>query len=82
MALEYFIKSLEIRERLFGSQHPDTAQSYNNVGGAYGGMGKLEKALDYLNKALEVWRVAYGEEHNYTKITIENIERIKSAMEQ
>lgn len=82
IALEYFIKSLEIRERLFGPQHPDTAQSYNNVGGAYGGMGKLEKALDYLNKALEVWRVAYGEEHNYTKITIENIERIKSAMEQ
>ena len=31
-ALEYHQKSLDIEIRVFGSDHPDVAKSYNNIG--------------------------------------------------
>jgi len=34
-ALEYYQKSLEIRIRVFGSDHLDVAASYNNIGNVY-----------------------------------------------
>lgn len=31
-SLDYHRKCLEIRERVLGSNHPETASSYNNIG--------------------------------------------------
>ena len=34
------------------ADHPDIAKSYNNIGNAYHGLGKYEKAIEYCEKSL------------------------------
>jgi tetratricopeptide (TPR) repeat protein len=44
-ALEYYIKGLKIFKKVC-ENHPDTAISYNNIGGIYYNMGQFSEALD------------------------------------
>jgi len=44
-------KALDIRTRVNGSEHPDVATSYNNIGNAYMKKGDLENALLQYQKA-------------------------------
>ena len=39
-ALEYYGKAQAIRERVFGTEHPDTARTYNNMAGVFYARGK------------------------------------------
>ncbi|CAF1512463.1 unnamed protein product [Adineta ricciae] len=54
MAIEYYEKALEIREKTLPSNHPDFATSYNNIGLVYKNMGEYSKALSFYEKALEI----------------------------
>ena len=40
-------RALKIRMDLFGERHPDTAQSLNNIGVAYGHKGDYDRELEY-----------------------------------
>ncbi|MDR1565102.1 MAG: tetratricopeptide repeat protein [Oscillospiraceae bacterium] len=44
-ASEYYFKALAIREKVFGTEHIDTATIYNNIGNVYDYMGDHDKAL-------------------------------------
>ncbi|CAF4555589.1 unnamed protein product [Rotaria magnacalcarata] len=62
-ALEYYEKSLKIREISLPPTHPDLAQSYNNIGGVYYNMGEYSKALPLLEKTLDIFRKSLPSTH-------------------
>ena len=62
-ALEYHTKALAIFEKVFGSEHPDVATSYNNIGYVYYRQGDYAKALEFYTKALAIKEKVYGSEH-------------------
>jgi len=76
-ALTFYRKSLEIREKVLGLQHPDTACSYYKIGFVYENMGNYHQALAYYNKALEIREKLFGKEHPNTKTVLRNIELLQ-----
>ena len=77
-ALEHYGKALEVRERVLGSDHPDTAATYNNMALVYKAQGEYEKALDYYERALTVFKAKLGVNHRYTQITQRSVQHLKS----
>jgi tetratricopeptide (TPR) repeat protein len=73
LTLECLIKSLVIWERVLGTEHPDTAASYNNIGCTYNSMGDYPKALEYHLKALAIRERVFGTEHPETAVSYINI---------
>ena len=65
-ALEFYTKALNIREKVLGKDHPDTAFSYNNIGSVYYRMGNYPKALEFHTKALNIREKALGKDHPTT----------------
>jgi len=76
-ALTFYRKSLEIREKVLGLQHPDTACSYYKIGFVYDNMGNYHQALAYYNKALEIREKVFGKEHPNTKTVLGNIKLLQ-----
>ncbi len=72
-ALEYHEKSLEIRLKLFGEHHRDTAQSLNSVGNTYAIIGNKERALEHHEKSLKIRQELFGELHPDTAQSFYNI---------
>ena len=72
-AIEYYQKVLEIREKIFGTEHIETAISYNNIGTLYDAKGDFDKALEYSEKALTIRKKALGKEHLLTAQSYHNI---------
>ena len=62
-ALFYYEKSLAIRIRNFGENHPDLDYSYYNIGRAYFDLEDYEKAKAFYEKCLKI-RINYLEENN------------------
>ena len=64
----YFLKSLEIYEKVLGENHPDTATSYNNLAGLYKSQVRYEDAEPFYLKALEIREKVLGENHPIQRI--------------
>jgi tetratricopeptide (TPR) repeat protein len=62
-AQPYFEKALEIRRRLLTDDHPDTAESYNNLAADLGDQGKFARAQPLHEKALEIRRQLLTDDH-------------------
>jgi tetratricopeptide (TPR) repeat protein len=73
LTLEYHLKALAIRERILGTEHPETAVSYNNIGVTYDSMGEYPKALEYFLKDLAIRECVFGTEHPDTAGSYNNI---------
>ncbi len=73
LTLKYYNKDLTINEKVLGSEHPDTAMSYNNIGGVYDDMGNYTKALKYYGKALAIREKVLGTAHPETATSYNNI---------
>ena len=59
-AIEYFEKSLAIRDQIFaGRDHPDIAASINNLGVAYVSLDEYRKAIEYFEKSLVMFERLY-----------------------
>ncbi len=56
-------KAMEIRRRLLGEDHPDTAKSYENLGMNLYAQGKYAEAEVLLRKAMSILRRQLGEDH-------------------
>lgn len=72
-ATELLRGALEIRERLLGEKHPDTATVYNNLANAYYDMGDYAQAQEFYQKALDIEEKTLGLEHPYTAATFNNL---------
>lgn len=53
-ALDYLNRSIAIREKNLGTEHPDTAESYINIGYLYEKMKNDETSIKYYKKALKL----------------------------
>jgi tetratricopeptide (TPR) repeat protein len=72
-ALEYYQKSLAVRLKQLGPDHPSVALSYNNIGLAYSNKGEYDQALEYYQKSLAIRLKKLGADHpdvanSYNKI--------------
>ncbi len=65
-------RSLAIREKALGPDHPDVAQSLNNLGGLYKVQGKYAEAEPLYQRALAIREKALGSEHPELATSLEN----------
>lgn len=72
-AIEYYEKSLTIRLKLRGDQHPITGVSYNNLGSVWGKKSEFDKAIEYHEKSLSIRLKVLGEHHSSTGISYNNL---------
>ncbi|CAF4817809.1 unnamed protein product, partial [Rotaria socialis] len=79
-ALEYYEKSLKIREKALPPTHPDLATSYNNIGQLYEGMEEYSKALPLLEKALSIKQKSLPSTHPSIKNVLNAIDRVKEKL--
>jgi tetratricopeptide (TPR) repeat protein len=66
-ALKMYHKSLAIEEKALGKDHPDTATSYNNIGGVLKKKGDSVEALKMYHKCLSIREKAFGKDHHLTE---------------
>ncbi len=62
-ALKYYNKSLNMRLKTLGDEHPDVAASFNNIGLVYHKKGDYDNALKYYQKTLKIELKTLGDEH-------------------
>ena len=62
-ALQYYQKSLQIREKALGLDHHRVAMSLNNIGSVFYDKGKYDNALQHFQKSLAIWEKALGLDH-------------------
>ena len=73
-------RSLAIREKTLGLEHPDIANSLINLAGLYRTMGAYEKAESLLRRSLAINEKALGPEHPQTAISLNNLAGIYDNM--
>jgi tetratricopeptide (TPR) repeat protein len=79
-ALQSHQHALQIRLKLFGEDHSDTAASYNNIGVVQYEMKDYMSALESKQKALQIRLKLCGEDHSDTAIIYDNIAVTQGAM--
>lgn len=64
-ALIYLNKALDLREAVHGSDavHPDIAQTCTNIADIYINMGRLKKAKQVLDRAINIYEVKLTDKH-------------------
>ena len=67
------LRLISLREALYGPDHPDTAESYNNIGVVYRIQGDYAKALEYYGKASGIWARVLGPDYPSTASSYNNI---------
>src|SRR5439155_92623 len=72
-ATPLYHKVLEICRKVLGDEHPDAAQSFNNVARNLDAQGKHAEAAPFIQKALDIWRKVLGDEHTYTATAYNNL---------
>ena len=60
-------KALEIRTRVFGSDHPEVANSKENIGLVFQKMTKKSEARQMFTEAAGIRRKVFGADHPLTK---------------
>ena len=66
-AAPLFLRSLAIREKALGPNHPDVAQGCNNLGALYYEQAKYAEAKPLFERALAIRTAALGPNHPKTK---------------
>ena len=59
-------EALSIRRRVLGADHPDTADSLNNLAGLYHAQGRYDEAEPLYDEALSITRRVLGADHPNT----------------
>ncbi|MEX1376209.1 MAG: tetratricopeptide repeat protein [Eubacteriales bacterium] len=78
-SLKHYNLALEIKEKVLGKEHPNTATTYNNIAGVYQAKGDYDTALRYFDKALEISEIVLGKEHPDTATTYNNLAGVYQA---
>jgi tetratricopeptide (TPR) repeat protein/nucleoside phosphorylase len=66
-------RALSICEQQFGSRHPETAASLNNLGGLYKAQGKYVEAESLFQRALSIREQQSGSGHPKTATSLSNL---------
>jgi len=78
-AEQLYRRSLEIRERLEGSKHPDVAITLNNLAALRAAAGDYGAAQAMLERALNIRRTALGATHPLTAQSMSNLALLYAA---
>ena len=65
-------RSLAIREKALGPEHPDVVSDLNGLALPYGNQGRYADAEPLLNRALAICEKALGPEHPVVATVLEN----------
>jgi tetratricopeptide (TPR) repeat protein len=66
-------EALRIRQKVLGSEHPDTVTSLNNLAVQYQDMGEYAKAEPLYQEALRLHKKVLGPEHPNTANSLNNL---------
>lgn len=69
-------RALEIKKRLFGEDHKNTAISYVSLAKIYLSVRSIDLAEEYYKKALNIWSRDYGEEYRLNAIIYNDLGEI------
>ncbi|MCL2376875.1 MAG: tetratricopeptide repeat protein [Defluviitaleaceae bacterium] len=72
-ALGWYGRALVVYEKLLGTDHPDTATTYNNMASVFRAQGDYDKALEWYGKDLTISEKVLGAEHPDTATTYNNM---------
>ncbi|CAF3884087.1 unnamed protein product [Rotaria sordida] len=72
-AIEFYQKSLDIKEKTLPPNHLHLASSYNNIGMVYYNMGEYSKALSSYERSLEICKIALPPNHPHIATSYNNI---------
>lgn len=75
-AEQLLCRALDIRKKLLGEGHPDTAQSLNNLAGYYEVQGDYAQAELLYQQALAVKETLFGENHLEVAQALNNVAQI------
>jgi tetratricopeptide (TPR) repeat protein len=70
---------LALREKALGPEHPDVAESLNNLAVLYHAQGQYAKAEPLLERALAIWENALGPEHPDVTRSLNNLAQLLQA---
>jgi tetratricopeptide (TPR) repeat protein len=68
-----YIRSLAIREKALGPEHPDIAGSLNNLAELYRSLGKYDEAEPFYIRSLAILEKALGPEHPHVATALNNL---------
>ena len=71
-------QALALRQKLLGDDHPDVAQSLNNLAGLYDSQGKYNEAEPLYQQALNIFEQRLGVDHPHTIIVRGNLEHLRN----
>ncbi|WP_395091363.1 tetratricopeptide repeat protein [Armatimonas sp.] len=71
--LPLYKRALSIRETSPGANHPDTAESLNNLGALYRIQGNYAAALPLFERALSICEMSLGANHPNTATSLNNL---------
>lgn len=66
-------RSLEMRERVLGPDHPDCAQSLNNLAALYNEKKQYDKAEELYERALDIRKRALSPDHPSLAYTVKHL---------
>ena len=66
-------KVMKYCEKKYGPEHPEVADSLNDLASLYGPMGQQAKAVPLYERALKIREKALGHEHPYVAIILNNL---------
>ncbi len=72
-AVEYLIKALEVKQKIYGEYHPDYAMSLSSIANIFIDMKEYQDALEYHKQAMKVRKKILGEEHPDYIFSLNNI---------
>ena len=65
---------------MLGPEHPDVAQSLNNLAGLYHTQGRYAEAEPRYERALAIWEKVLGPEHSHVAVVLENYAALLQAI--
>jgi hypothetical protein len=77
-ALEFQLKTIEIKEQILDPNHPSLATSYHNLSIIYHALGKKANAIKYAEKAVSIMEALFPGGHPNLEIMRENLSLVKS----
>jgi tetratricopeptide (TPR) repeat protein len=75
-----YLRSLKIREKHLGEEHPDTSTSLNNIAELYRSMGRYKEAEPLYLRSLKISEKHLGEEHPDTAVSLNNVATLYQSM--
>ncbi len=78
--VEFYEKSLLIRQERLPPNHPDLANSYNNIGLGYARIGDYPNALSFFERAVDIGQQSLPSHHPHLQLYRKNIDIVKKIL--